>query len=130
MAGIAVGQLQHQTNTFVPPHRPIEGPSAWVGAEMRRREAEWSYSLSPAEIAEIEAATASVRSRGLDIVDIRREDFALPSLGPVLDRLCAEVVAGRGFARLRGLPVEDRPIAETATAYWGLGAYFGSARSQ
>src|SRR5437868_14910399 len=115
------------TNPAIAPPRRIEGPSAWVGAEMRHREAEWSYSLSPAEIAEIEAATASVRSRGLDIAAIRHEDFRLPTLGPVLDRLCAEVVAGRGFTRLRGFPVADRPLADTATAYWGIGAYFGSA---
>jgi hypothetical protein len=110
--------------------RPIEGPSAWVGADMRGREAEWSYRLSPAEIAEIEAALKSVLARGLDIAAIRREDFPLPMLGPVLDRLRAEVLDGRGFVLLRGVPVEDRPIAESAAAYWGIGSYFGSARSQ
>jgi len=31
---------------------------------------------------------------------------------------------------IRGLPVENRPIAESATAYWGIGTYFGNARSQ
>jgi hypothetical protein len=113
-----------------PLRRPIESPSAWMAADMRRREAEWSYHLSPSEIAEIEAALKSVQARGLDIAKIRREDFALPTLGPVLDRLCSEVLDGRGFALLRGIPVEGRPIAESATAYWGVGTYFGSARSQ
>jgi hypothetical protein len=108
----------------------IEGPSVWTGAEMRRREAEWTYRLSPSEIAEIEDAVQAVRARGLDIADIRRGDFPLPTLGPVLDRLRTEVIEGRGFVRLRGLPVEGRPIEESATAYWGLGSYFGSARSQ
>jgi hypothetical protein len=108
----------------------IEGPSAWIGSEMRRREAEWSYRLSPSEIAEIEAALKSVQARGLDIADIRREDFPLPTLGPVLDRLRKEVLDGRGFVLLRGVPVEGRPIAESATAYWGIGSYFGKARSQ
>ena len=113
------------------PVRPrIEGPSAWIGADMRKREAEWTYRLSPAEIAEIEAAVAAVQSRGLDLADIRRGDFPLPTLGPVLDRLRAEVLDGRGFVLLRGMPVEDRPIADSATAYWGVGTYFGSARSQ
>ena len=37
---------------------------------------------------------------------------------------------GRGFVLIRGLPVEERPIAESATAYWGIGTYFGNARSQ
>jgi hypothetical protein len=110
--------------------QPIIGSSAWIGAEMKQREAEWTYHLSPAEIAELEAAAAAVCARGLDLAEIRREDFPLPSLGPVLDRLRGEVLEGRGFVLLRGLPVEDRPIAESATLYWGLGSYFGSARSQ
>ncbi len=113
-----------------PVRAPITGPSAWIGAEMRGREAEWSYRLSPPEIAEIETAVQAVRARGLDIDEIRRRDFPLPNLGPVLDRLCTEVLDGRGFVLLRGMPVEDRPIVESATAYWGVGAYFGSARSQ
>src|SRR5437763_1120957 len=113
-----------------PPRPPIEGPSAWVGVDMREREAEWTYRLSPREIVEIETAVKAVQARGLDIADIRREDFPLPTLGPVLDRLRAEVLEGRGFALLRGMPVEDRPIAESATAYWGVGTHFGSARSQ
>src|SRR2546430_5536435 len=85
-----------------PVRRPIEGPSAWIGADMRRREAEWSYCLSPSEIAEIETALKSVQARGLDIADIRREHFPMPTLGPVLDRLRAEVLDGRGFVLLRG----------------------------
>src|SRR5215472_9451391 len=113
-----------------PARRRVEGPSAWVGAEMRQREAEWTYRLSPAEIDEIDAAVASVRAQGLDLADIRREHFPLPRLGRELERLCAEVIDGRGFVLLRGLPVDDRPIADSATAYWGIGSHFGSARSQ
>jgi hypothetical protein len=124
-----------ETQVIVParsvPSRPsIEGPSAWIGADMRRREAEWTYRFSPSEIAEIEAAAKAVRARGLDIAEIRREDFPLPTLGPVFDRLRAEVLDGRGFVLLRGMPVEDWPIAESAIAYWGIGTYFGRARSQ
>jgi hypothetical protein len=113
-----------------PARKPIEGPSAWTAAEMRGREAEWSYRLASSHVAEIESALQAVRARGLDIADISREDFPLPTLGPVLERLRGEVLNGRGFVLLRGMPVEDRPIAESATAYWGVGSYFGSARSQ
>jgi hypothetical protein len=120
-----------QVTALVQPAPPlVEGPSAWIGADMRNREAEWSYRLSSPEVAEIEAAVRQVRARRLDIAEIRREDFPLPTLGPVLDRIRGEVLDGRGFALLRGLPVEDRPIADSATAYWGIGTYFGSARSQ
>lgn len=111
-------------------HSLIEGPSAWLAADMRQREAEWRIHLTPPQIAEIESAVRAVRARGLDLAAIRREDFPLPSLGPVLSRMCAEVLNGRGFAVLRGMPVADRSIAESATAYWGVGTYFGAARSQ
>ena len=82
---------------------------------MRECEAEWTYRLSPPEIVEIETAVMTVLARGLDLADIRREDFPLPTLGPVLDRLRTEVLDGRGFALLRGMPVEDRPIVGSAT---------------
>ena len=117
-----------ESRPMTAPRQRVEGPSAWVGAEMRRREDEWTYRLAPAEIAEIERAVEGVRGR--DLAAIRRADFPLPRLGPVLDRLRREVVEGRGFVLLRGLPVENRPIAEGAAAFWGVGAHFGSARSQ
>jgi hypothetical protein len=119
------------TTLLNPPRarRLVEGPSAWTGADMRDREAEWSYRLSPSEVAEIDRAVQGVKGRGLDLAAIRREDFPLPTVGPVLDRLRAEVLDGRGFVLLRGMPV-DGPIEHSATAYWGVGAHFGGARSQ
>lgn len=36
---------------------------------------------------------------------IRKEDVQLPTLGPLLAEVQAEVVSGRGFALLKGLPV-------------------------
>lgn len=125
---MAIDALNDAPVANAPPRR-IDGPAAWVGAEMRRREAEWTYQLSAAEVAEIEAATASVMARGFDLVQISRGDFPLPNLGPVLDRLCGEVTDGRGFVLLRGMPV-DGPIEKTATSYWGVGSHIGSARSQ
>jgi Taurine catabolism dioxygenase TauD, TfdA family len=113
-----------------PPRPMVEGPSAWIGRDLSGREAEWVYRLSPAEIAEIEQATAAVRERGLDIAEIRRADFPLPTLGSALDRLCQEVLDGRGFVLIRGLPVDGRPIEDSAAAYWGIGTYFGNALSQ
>lgn len=110
------------------PSTRIEGPAAWIGADLAKRPEEWIYSLSPDEIGEIERATELVRGR--DIAAIRQQDFPLPRLGKVLGRLREEALNGRGFVLLRGLPVEGRPIAESAAAYWGVGSYFGHARSQ
>jgi hypothetical protein len=71
-----------------------------------------------------------VRARGLELASLTRDDFPLPTLGPVLDRLRREVLDGRGFVMVRGMRVDGRPLVESATAYWGVGTYFGRARSQ
>ncbi|MGE0420147.1 MAG: TauD/TfdA family dioxygenase, partial [Acetobacteraceae bacterium] len=112
------------------PRPLVEGPSAWLGPDLAKRPQEWIHTLSAPELAEVEGAVAATRARGLDIAAIRRTDFPLPTLGPVLDSLRDQVLNGRGFVLLRGLPVEGRPIADSATAYWGIGTYFGHARSQ
>ena len=48
--------------TLAPPRPLVEGPSAWIGRDLRAREDEWIYPLSAAEIAEIDSATAAVRA--------------------------------------------------------------------
>jgi hypothetical protein len=116
--------------TATPPRPLVDGPSAWIGRNLRAREDEWIYSLSATEIAEIESATASVQARGLDISEIGRGDFPLPTLGAQLDAMRGEILNGRGFVLIRGLPVEGRPIADSAAAYWGIGSHLGNARSQ
>jgi hypothetical protein len=90
----------------------------------------WIYRLSPAEIAEIEDAVAGVEARGLDIKDVGRRDFPLPTLGPALSELRAELLDGRGFAMLRGLPVGRMTKPRVAAAFWGVGTYLGRAISQ
>ena len=106
----------------------VRGASAWTGADIARRPEEWTYQLSATDLAEIEAATEACRGR--DIASITRADFPLPGFGPVLLRMRDEILNGRGFVLIRGLPVEGRPIADSATAYFGIGAHIGSARSQ
>ena len=114
--------------TLAPPRPLVEGPSAWIGAQLARHPEQWIYTLSPAEIDELETAVAGVRGR--DLAGLRRRDFPLPKLGPALEGLRDEVLNGRGFVLIRGLPVEGRPIADSAAAYWGIGMQFGNPRSQ
>ncbi|MDP1753351.1 MAG: TauD/TfdA family dioxygenase [Reyranella sp.] len=106
------------------------GPAAWYGPEMTKRD-EWLMPLSPAEIAEVESATKALASREADIAAIAPRDFPLPTLGVKLKtRVRDEVLNGRGFLLLRGLPVERWSMREAATAFFGLGVHLGSARSQ
>jgi hypothetical protein len=104
--------------------------AAWYGPEMSRRDV-WLMPLTPAEIGEVETATKAAVARDADIAAIAARDFPLPALGPKLKaRVHEEVLAGRGFLLMRGLPVERWSMREAATAFFGLGAHLGSARSQ
>jgi hypothetical protein len=106
------------------------GAAAWYGPEIAKR-SDWQMPLSAAEVAEVEAATRALVARDADIAVLKPQDFPLPTLGSKLkSRVDDEVLNGRGFLLLRGLPVERWSIHESATAFFGLGAHLGSARSQ
>lgn len=84
--------------------------------------------LDPSEVDEVEAAVR--RPADADIAAIGREDFPLPGLGPRPAVVLADVLHGRGFALLRGLPVDRWSLREAAVAFFGIGAHLGRARSQ
>lgn len=106
------------------------GPAAWYGPDMAGRSNEWRHDLTPVEVGEVNAAVSSVTSNGISILDITRSGFPLPTLGPALDKIQEEVVNGRGFTLIRGIPVADYSIEEAAIAYFGIGSYFGWAIPQ
>src|ERR1700752_3179322 len=108
---------------------PVEGPTVWYGPDMMKR-TDWVHALTVTDLAEIEAAMRPLAERQADIARIAKADFPLPTLEPKLAAICNELLHGRGFALLRGLPVERWSIREAATAYFGIGAHFGNARSQ
>lgn len=113
--------------TDLPP--PQTDPAAWIGAEMAARD-DWVVRLSPQALNELDAATHAAIAAGVDIARMRRDAFPLPTLGPQLDALRFELLDGRGFVLLRGLPIERRSRAEAATLFMGVGAWLGHARSQ
>jgi hypothetical protein len=107
----------------------IHGPSAWYGPDLTRRP-DWLAYLSPAEVEEVERAVKRLDAESRDIVTIRAEDFPLPTLAPRLRRLLDEVLNGRGFVLLRGLPIGAWTKHESAIAFFGIGTHIGNARSQ
>ncbi len=115
------------TPDYPMPPGPIEGPSAWYGKEMRATD-EWLFRLTDADLAEIDAAVTATQS--LPIKDLTPEAFSLPNLGPRLEGLLDELLDGRGFVLMRGIPVDIDNIERAARAYYGLGSHLGTFRSQ
>ena len=111
------------------PCEPAVDPAVWTGDELARA-TDWVYELAPSDIAEIDGAIAAVEARGLDIMDIRVDDFPLPTLDGKLASVKDQLMDGRGIALLRGLPVGRRGPARTAMAYWGTGLRIGEPVSQ
>ncbi len=110
---------------------PVQtGPTAWFGPEMAAQRDDWIEALSPAEVGEVEAAARLLCRRQADITALTVQDFPLPTLAPRLARIRHDVLRGRGFALLRGLPVQRWPLPLSATVFVGIGSHFGNAVSQ
>jgi hypothetical protein len=108
-------------------YEPVSGSAVWYGRELSQRD-DWIRHFNAAEIAEILAAVEG--ARGVAAQDLTPENFRLPGLGAVLRRILKELLEGRGFILLRGLPVERMTREEQAVAYLGMGSWLGRFRSQ
>lgn len=104
--------------------RPLEPRCAWTAPDVAD-EATWTEVLTPAELAELDAALAHARGVSDDVLDIDRDDFPLPGLAPRLAAIEEELIDGRGFVRLRGLDRAAHSQAEMEMIYWGIGAHLG-----
>jgi hypothetical protein len=112
------------------PRAPIQGPAAWRGVELAQHPESWTREFTAGEIDELEGACRAVRARGLALGEVRREDFPLATLGIAARGWARELLRGRGFLLLRGLPVARWGDELAALAYWGLGQHLGKPGAQ
>ena len=104
--------------------------TAWLGRDLFKHPTRWVTKLSSGHITELRNAAAKVLSAGIQFKEITRKAFALPSLEPILFGLKQELIDGRGFTLIRGLNIEEFTEKEIGIIIFGLGSYFGNARSQ
>ena len=105
--------------------KPVTDHKAWRG-ETLNRETSWIVSLTPAEIADIDRALTTAKASGKALGQIGRDDFPLTVMRERLVQALADMVDGRGFVVLRGLPVGRWGDDDTGLVFWGLGRYLGS----
>lgn len=108
---------------------PIDHPSAWRGVDVVGDPA-WRVELAPAQAAEIERAVSGVQARGLGAGQFDAGDFPLPTVDAVLKRCRDDVLSGRGFVLLRGLPIAGRDLEAVRALYWGVGLRLGTPVTQ
>lgn len=106
--------------------RPTAGPANWRGGEIT--DDRWCIELDAQQVAELRAAVAAVAP--LELSAITAADVHLPTLGPVLDGVLDDIVDGRGFVLLRGLPVDAMTEPELERLFWCIGIRLGIPISQ
>jgi hypothetical protein len=108
--------------------QPVKGPSLWTRSTMEGQD--WLWRLSEAELADLHQALQSVEAKGLGCGDFDASDFRLAVMADRLKAIKQEIMDGRGFAVMRGLPVEHYSIPQLEAIYWGIGCYLGRAITQ
>lgn len=102
----------------------VTDATAWKGPELKN-DTSWIHRLSAGEIDEIDRAWQRVKAQGLSWGQFGREQFVLPELQARLAIIDRQIRDGRGFALIKGFPVQRYSIDELKTIYWGLGVHLG-----
>ncbi|GAX78226.1 hypothetical protein CEUSTIGMA_g5668.t1 [Chlamydomonas eustigma] len=117
----------------------VAGPQVWLKDDAMNMQEEWAHVLTEPQIQELESAVLSILEGGRASVadnyvhlsrDMSKADFPLPTLGPLLDQVLNEVLEGRGFALIKGFPVERWTRLQIVVAYYGIGLHWGKLRRQ
>ena len=92
-------------NAVTPDFTPqvLESACEWDAAQVADS-TRWTETLSPAEVDELDAALAHAQAASDNFLQIAKADFPLPTLGLRLKAIERELIDGRGFVRIRGLP--------------------------
>ena len=125
---MAAQSESHEVSKTMPPGL-LSGPAVWYGPDMAAR-ADWVLRFTAEDVRDIEGAVRAFAASGTPLADISPSTFPLPRLSSRLAQVLHDLLEGRGFVLMRGLPVERWTREETAIAYMGLGSYFGRPRSQ
>lgn len=108
---------------------PLLGPFVWTGAELASKPG-WQIPFTRRMLAEIDAALAGVKRRGLGWEAMRREDFPLDETARLLTQAARELEEGRGVVKLTGLPVGSYDEPDIRRIWYGLTLHLGHPVSQ
>lgn len=107
----------------------VDHPGAWKATDIAD-DYDDAFNFESRHLDALDQALADVRRQGLGLDEITVESFPLKPIADDLAGLYHEVMEGRGIAFLRGLPVECYDAEDIGLIWYGIGAHFGTARSQ
>jgi Taurine catabolism dioxygenase TauD, TfdA family len=98
--------------------RPIEGPSAWVRADIH--DEDWRVELDARCLDEIRRTVDALRAYPLPAVVLGPDDYAMPACRAAMARAKTILASGVRFAIVDRLPLDEMSIAEATAIYWLL----------
>ncbi len=108
-----------------PPHKEtFASPAAW-GSEQLGEQAALISPIPAAVLARLDEALTSIQSRQGSLDTLTADDFRSEALAGFANALRRELLVGRGFVILRGLPIERYTPDEAGMLYWGVGSALG-----
>jgi hypothetical protein len=104
--------------------RVLESGAEWHGDDVADP-ATYTELLTGAELRELDVAVQSAKAKADDFLQLTRQDFPLDRLAARLRAIESELIDGRGFVVIRGLPRERYGNDEMCLAYWAIGLHLG-----
>ncbi len=101
----------------------------WIGANLPPKE-ELVYAFPGKQAALLLRLAENCALTDQPFWTFSREAFQGSGLAKALAEPFREVRDGRGFAIVRGLPVENLPVELIKYIFWGFGTFFGKGQSQ
>jgi hypothetical protein len=103
--------------------------ACWYADDVAGR-TDWTVALTGDDLAELDRAVVAVKRSQQPLLNVRRADFPLPTLGVKIARIAASVDQQPGFCLVRGVPVHRYTDADLRLVHWGLGRHLGVPVSQ
>jgi len=108
------------SSEILPPE--VRDRSAWYGSEIVKQ-TDWITHLSEVEIAEVQLVISELEN--IDLSRLTSDSVPLPTLAARLHDLLDEVINGRGFVLIKGLPIQCWTRRQAAIAFLAIGVHLG-----
>jgi hypothetical protein len=131
--------------------KEITGPTVWKAEDYRDHPERWTHRFSAEEIEELNKAADDFIASGTPLTGITKvstradkwpahvqvltlpshqADFPLLKLAGFLSEVREDLLNGKGFILLKGMPVREWGLHKSAVVYMGLGTHLGYFVSQ
>ncbi|EAQ84189.1 hypothetical protein CHGG_10593 [Chaetomium globosum CBS 148.51] len=107
----------------------LEGDLAWGPASFASED-DYTLVLTEDEVLEVRSGLQHFNELGLYGNEVSPTTFPLPTLGPKLRQISADVHRGRGFAVVRGLKPDEFSPEDNVLVFLGISCYVGVKRGR